>query len=202
MEGDTIVPPIFRVKPRRPRKMRIREQDENRSQTKLRRSGDSVTCPPSASRGKARGGARGRGRNSASTSSVPQTTVLAASGAPDVPIAHAGSAPNDAPAATNYASTTTANTRINRSRIAARRGGGRGRGRGRIPITTIPDVPAALSAPVATRVPPLPTSFTSQPPTTASPKTKVLGVRRSGRLKLGVIKSKAGTSDTIDLTTD
>ncbi|XP_015961301.1 sugar transport protein 10-like [Arachis duranensis] len=44
VECDTIIPPIFRVKPGRPRMVRIREPDENRSQTKLRRTGSSVTC--------------------------------------------------------------------------------------------------------------------------------------------------------------
>ncbi|RYR21806.1 hypothetical protein Ahy_B03g067121 isoform A [Arachis hypogaea] len=44
VELETIRPPIFRVKPGRPRRVRIREHDEDRSQTKLRRSGTSVTC--------------------------------------------------------------------------------------------------------------------------------------------------------------
>ncbi|RYQ92288.1 hypothetical protein Ahy_B09g098470 [Arachis hypogaea] len=38
VECDTIIPPIFRVKPGRPRMVRVREPDENRSQTKLRRT--------------------------------------------------------------------------------------------------------------------------------------------------------------------
>ncbi|MED6142246.1 hypothetical protein PIB30_111795, partial [Stylosanthes scabra] len=44
VEGDTIIPPIFRVKPNRPRRVRIIEQDEDRSQPKLRKSVDLVTC--------------------------------------------------------------------------------------------------------------------------------------------------------------
>ncbi|XP_072058034.1 uncharacterized protein [Arachis hypogaea] len=44
VECDTIIPPIFRVKPGRPRMVRIREPDENRSQTNLRKMGSSVTC--------------------------------------------------------------------------------------------------------------------------------------------------------------
>ncbi|XP_025616463.1 uncharacterized protein [Arachis hypogaea] len=44
VECDTIIPPIFRMKPGKPRMVRIREPDENRSQTKLRRTGSSVTC--------------------------------------------------------------------------------------------------------------------------------------------------------------
>ncbi|RYR48328.1 hypothetical protein Ahy_A07g034347 [Arachis hypogaea] len=44
VECDTIILPIFRVKPGRPRMVRITEPNENRSQTKLRRTGSSVTC--------------------------------------------------------------------------------------------------------------------------------------------------------------
>ncbi|RYR03374.1 hypothetical protein Ahy_B06g082282 [Arachis hypogaea] len=39
-----VIPPIFRVKTGRPRMVRIREPDENRTQTKYRRTGTSVTC--------------------------------------------------------------------------------------------------------------------------------------------------------------
>ncbi|RYR66791.1 hypothetical protein Ahy_A03g012856 [Arachis hypogaea] len=41
---DTIIPPVFRVKPGRPRMVQIREPDENRSQSMYRRMGTSVTC--------------------------------------------------------------------------------------------------------------------------------------------------------------
>ncbi|RYR13129.1 hypothetical protein Ahy_B04g070283 isoform D [Arachis hypogaea] len=41
---DNIIPPIFRVKHGRPRMVWIREPDENRSQTKYKRTGTSVTC--------------------------------------------------------------------------------------------------------------------------------------------------------------
>ncbi|RYR39668.1 hypothetical protein Ahy_A09g045248 [Arachis hypogaea] len=44
IQCNTIIPPIFRVKPGRPRMVRIREPDENTTQTKYRRTETSVTC--------------------------------------------------------------------------------------------------------------------------------------------------------------
>ncbi|RYR39472.1 hypothetical protein Ahy_A09g045025 [Arachis hypogaea] len=95
VECDTIHAPIFRVKPERPRMVRIREPDENRSQIKLRRMGTSVTCnncgqyghnrrhcPNPIVSGRSRGRGRGRGRErgrAASSQSLSITPATASS---------------------------------------------------------------------------------------------------------------------------
>ncbi|RYR40144.1 hypothetical protein Ahy_A09g045827 [Arachis hypogaea] len=108
VECDTIIPPIFRVKPERPRMMRIREPDENRSQTKLRRMGSSVTCSNCGQYGHNRrhcpnpivsgGRIRGRAASSqplpttpASSQQLPATPVVAASTQPPLILATSAS---------------------------------------------------------------------------------------------------------------
>ena len=44
MNFDAIIPPLYRKKPGKPRKLKRREPDEDQSQTKLRRTNTSITC--------------------------------------------------------------------------------------------------------------------------------------------------------------
>ncbi|XP_015956207.1 uncharacterized protein LOC107480563 [Arachis duranensis] len=119
---------------------------------------------------------------------------------------------------------TSAETSTAPSATVSQRGRGRGRGRGGSrcgkarsatpavsqPAPTLPPPapPLPAPAPTSSTAPPLPPPATPPLPAPAPtrstapplPRTKNFGVRRSGRLKIGVKKAKAGPSETIDLT--
>ncbi|RYR29246.1 hypothetical protein Ahy_B01g053594 isoform A [Arachis hypogaea] len=154
---NTIIPPIFKVKAGRPRMVRIREPDENISQTKYRKIGTSITCNNC--------GQYGHNRRHCPNPIPPNTPA---------------------------------------------------------PPTQLPNTPAPPLQPLNTPVPPsqlatLPTPA-SQPPIQSTPssqpllpvapasqslsKTKVFGVNRSGRLKIGVRKVTSQPPEHLDLTLD
>ncbi|RYR27862.1 hypothetical protein Ahy_B01g051933 [Arachis hypogaea] len=232
VELDTIRPLIFRVKPERPKRVRIREHDEDRSQTKLRRSGTSVTC---SNCGQYEHNRR-HCPNPDITGNNPGSESVAPQGSAPAPAPH-GSAPVPTPAETSTAPFATVSQR--------ERGRGRGRGRGgsrsgkarsathavavsqpapappasAITSSTIPPLPPLLPTPAPPLTAPAPRSFTAPllplpatPPLPALAPTrstaphclrqKNFGVRRSGRLKIGVRKAKARPSETINLTAD
>ncbi|RYR59323.1 hypothetical protein Ahy_A05g025192 [Arachis hypogaea] len=256
VECDTIIPPIFRVKPGRSRMVRIREPDENRSQTKLRRTGSSVTCSNCVQ--------YGHNRRHCPNPIVSEPGVATAANGEDPNAADTvlTDAPTAATTADPAAAVDTDHAANNRSGVNIRRserimqtevGRGRDRGRGRaassqpLPTTPassqqLPTTPAvatstqpplilatsASQAPTTSTNAVAPTTATSQPalplegpafqpllamtsakshqaPRASSqslPKTKVFGVRRSGRLKLGVRKQKEAPSLHIDLSDD
>ncbi|MED6219171.1 hypothetical protein PIB30_033379 [Stylosanthes scabra] len=167
VEGDPTIPPIFRVKPARRSMVRIREHDENRSQTNYRRTATSVTysnrgqyghnryCPnPIVTDGVGAGavatGSRAIGHRFANIRA-------AADLQPPTPLAEATSQPPPPPPTT--------------------------------PPTTQslpPVVATSHPAPTSSQSPQL---ASSQPiPATAQPRVRVFSFRRSGRLKLAVRK--------------
>ncbi|RYR53580.1 hypothetical protein Ahy_A06g028765 [Arachis hypogaea] len=235
-----------RVKPARPRMVRIREPDENITQTKYRRSGTSVTCSNC--------GQYGHNRRL-----CPNPIVTAPEGTQESDAAtgtggvdSAANEPAAADEVNGSAPAATARSRMVKGRGRGRAAGGmaRGRGRGRAaPMTTTtsrpsntpaptsqpphtpappsqpPHTPVPLSQPTNTHAPPslpappsqpttlptpasLPTTLptpASLPTTPASqplPKTKIFGVRRSGRLKIGVRKATNQPPEHVDLTLD
>ncbi|RYR04369.1 hypothetical protein Ahy_B06g084081 [Arachis hypogaea] len=124
VECDTIIPPIFRVKPGRSRMVRISEPDETRSQTKLRRTGTSVTCSNC--------GQYGHNRRHCLNLIVSEPGVAAAANGEDP--AGADTVPTAAPAAavdTDPAADNRSDVNIRRSERIRQTGVSRGRGRGR-----------------------------------------------------------------------
>ncbi|RYR66086.1 hypothetical protein Ahy_A03g012038 [Arachis hypogaea] len=192
VECDTIIPPIFRVKPGRPRMVRIREPDENHSQTKLRRTGSSVTCSNCGQYGHNRrhcpnpivGRGRGRGR---ATSSQPLPTTLASSQQlPATPAVAASTQPLPIFATSASQAPTTSTGAL-------------------APTTATSQQALPLEGPASQPLLAVATAKSDQAPKASSqplPKTKVFGVRRSGRLKLGVMKQKGAPSLHIDLSDD
>ncbi|RYQ84757.1 hypothetical protein Ahy_B10g104234 isoform B [Arachis hypogaea] len=184
IQCDTIIPPIFRVKPGRPRMVRIREPDENRTQTKYKRTRTSVTYSNC--------GQYGHNRRLCPNPimTAPKGTqgsdATAGTGGGDA----AANEPGAAVEANGSAATPIARSRIVRGRGRGRVevGMGKGRGRGRAaPMTTPPSgpsntpappsqppqIPAPPSQPPHTPTPPSQPSNTpappSQPPNTAAP---------------------------------
>ncbi|RYR03986.1 hypothetical protein Ahy_B06g083482 [Arachis hypogaea] len=189
VECDTIIPPIFRVKPGRPRMVRIREPDENRSQTKLRRTGSSVTCSNCGQYGHNRRHCpnpivSGRGR-AASSQPLP-TTPASSQQLPATPAIAASTQPPPILA-------TTVSQAPNTSTGAV------------APTTATSQQALPLEGPASQPLLAVASAKFHQAPKASSqplPKTKVFGVRRSGRLKLGVMKQKGAPSLHIDLSDD
>ncbi|RYR73229.1 hypothetical protein Ahy_A02g007572 [Arachis hypogaea] len=134
IQCDTIIPPIFKVKPGRPRMVRIREPDENRTQTKYRRIETSVTCSNCAQYGHNR-------------RLCPNPIVTAPEGTQGSDAATeiggvdaAANGPGAAVEANGSAAAPTTRSRMIRGRGRGRAavGMGRGRGRGRIAPITAP----------------------------------------------------------------
>ncbi|RYR08142.1 hypothetical protein Ahy_B05g075696 [Arachis hypogaea] len=220
---DTIIPPVFRVKPGRPRMVRIREPDENRSQTKYRRTGTSVTCSNC--------GQYGHNRRH-----CPNPIVSA----PE-PAAAASDVATDSAAPGNNAHDSGSAARGRGRGRGAGLGRGRGKGRGTVVTAPTPNTLAAefgsatvlsLTGSGSANDSPLagsgspdtgaasnplhtpatqPTPFieplihqTPQvaPVTQPLPKTRTFGMRRSERLKMGIRKGAAKPAEHIDLTDD
>ncbi|KAL4396270.1 uncharacterized protein [Arachis hypogaea] len=142
---DTIVPLIFRVKPRRPRMVRIREPDENKTQTKYRKTGTSITY-------------NNCGQYGHNKRHYPNPIVTAFEGTQgsDATIGTGGgdaaaNEPGVAVEANGSETATTARSRVirgrGRGRVAVEMGRGRGRGKA-APMT------APLSQPPNTPAPP------------------------------------------------
>ncbi|RYR26510.1 hypothetical protein Ahy_B02g060759 [Arachis hypogaea] len=208
------------VKPGRPRMVRIREPDENRSQTKYRRTGTSVTCSNCSQYG------HNRRHCPNPIVSAPEPAAAASDVATDS--AEPGNGAHDAGAAARGRG---------RGRVAGL-GRGRGKGRGTIVTASAPTTAAESSAESDARgrgrgrgvglSRGKATSFTAaaNPPYTPAtqatpfiepliqptlqvapvtqplPKTKTFGMRRSERLKMGIRKGAAKPAEHIDLTDD
>ncbi|RYQ97170.1 hypothetical protein Ahy_B08g093184 [Arachis hypogaea] len=169
VECDTIIPPIFRVKSERPRMMRIREPDENRSQTKLRRTGTSVTC--------SNYGQYGHNKRHCPNPIVSEPDVAAAAneedpaGANTVAIAAAAVDPAAAididPTVDNRSG-----VNIHRSERIRVRGRGRGRAASSQPLPSTPacsqQLPTTPVVAASTQPPPILATSASQAPTTAT----------------------------------
>ncbi|XP_020975322.1 uncharacterized protein LOC110270394 [Arachis ipaensis] len=164
IQCDTIIPPIFRVKSGRPRMVRIREPDENRTQTKYRRTGISVTCSNC--------GQYGHNRRLCPNPIVtaPEGTQGSDAATGTGGVDAAANKPGAAVEANGSAATPTARSKMVRGRGRGRAavGMGRGRGRGRAAPMTAPtsrpsNTPAPLSQPPQIPAPP------SQPPQTPAP---------------------------------
>ncbi|XP_020972720.1 polycomb protein sop-2-like [Arachis ipaensis] len=201
--------------------VRIREPDKNRTQTKYRRTGTSVTY---SNCGQYRHNRRLCPNPIVAASEGTQGSDAATrTGGVDAATANE---PGAAVEANGSAAAPTARSRMSRGRGRERAavGMGRGRDRGRATSMTAPaskpsNTPAPPSQPPHTPVLPsqpatlptpasLPTTLStpaSLPTTPASqplPKTKIFGVRRSGRLKIGVRKTTNQPPEHVDLTLD
>ncbi|RYR58177.1 hypothetical protein Ahy_A05g023850 [Arachis hypogaea] len=160
---------------RRPMMVRIREPDENRTQTKYRKTGTSVTCSNCGQYGHNRRLCPNPIRAALMTPppSRPSNTLAPAS------------QPSNSPALPSQPPHTP------------------------VPSSQSPHTPAPPSQPSNTLVPaslpttlPTPASLPTAPASQPLPKTKIFGVRRSGRLKIGVRKAISQSHEHVDLTLD